>query len=35
MEAQIVNDRGGDRWVRHLDRMVDLQLDDVQRRRGR
>jgi AcrR family transcriptional regulator len=35
MEAQIVNDPGGDRWVRHLDRMVDLHLNDVQRRRGR
>ena len=33
MEAQMVNDPGGDRWVRHLDRMVDLQLDDIQRRR--
>ena len=33
MEAQMANDPGGDRWVRHLDRLVDLQLDDVQKRR--
>jgi AcrR family transcriptional regulator len=32
MEAQLANDPGGNRWVRHLDRLIDLQLDDVQRR---
>lgn len=35
MEAQLANDPGGDRWVRHLDRMIDLHLDDAQRRRAR
>ena len=29
METQIVNDPGGDRWLRHLDRMVDLHLDNI------
>jgi AcrR family transcriptional regulator len=29
METQIVNDPGGDRWLRHLDRMVDLHLDNT------
>ena len=33
MEAQLANDPGGDRWVRHLDRMIDLHLDDAQQRR--
>ena len=32
MEAQLANDPGGDRWVRHLDRMIDLHLDDAQQR---
>ena len=27
MEAQASNDPGGDRWIRHLDRMIDLHLD--------
>ena len=35
MEAQLANDPGGDRWVRHLDRMVDLHLDDANRRSAR
>jgi AcrR family transcriptional regulator len=29
MDAQLTNDPGGDRWVRHLDRLVDLYLDDA------
>ena len=32
IEAQISNDPGGDRWLRHLDRLTDLHLDDIQRR---
>ena len=28
-EAQLSNDPGGDRWTRHLDRLVDLYLDDA------
>jgi AcrR family transcriptional regulator len=35
MEAQLSNDPGGNRWVRHLNRLVDLYIDDVvQRSRG-
>jgi AcrR family transcriptional regulator len=34
MEAQLANDPGGQRWVRHLDRMIDLYLDDIQGRRS-
>jgi AcrR family transcriptional regulator len=32
VDAQISNDPGGTRWVRHLDRLVDLYLDDAERR---
>src|SRR3954453_20224501 len=32
MQAQLANDPAGNRWVRHLDRMVDLHLDDARRR---
>jgi AcrR family transcriptional regulator len=32
VDAQISNDPGGRRWIRHLDRLIDLYLDDVQRR---
>jgi len=28
-DAQISNDPGGDRWLRHLSRLVDLLVDDV------
>lgn len=28
IEAQLSNDPGGDRWLRHLDRMVDLLVDN-------
>jgi AcrR family transcriptional regulator len=34
IDAQISNDPGGDRWTRHVDRLVDLHLDDVQKRRA-
>jgi hypothetical protein len=29
MEAQLSNEPGGNRWVRHLNRLVDLYVDDV------
>jgi AcrR family transcriptional regulator len=29
IEAQIANDPGGTRWIRHLDRLVDLYVDDA------
>jgi AcrR family transcriptional regulator len=32
MEAQLSNDPGGNRWVRHLNRLVDLYIDDVLQR---
>ena len=32
-DAQASNDPGGDRWTRHLDRLVDLYLDDANKRR--
>jgi hypothetical protein len=35
VEAQLSNDPGGTRWTRHLDRLVDLYLDDVNRRSPR
>ena len=28
-DAQISNDPGGNRWLRHLNRLVDLLVDDV------
>jgi len=33
-EAQLSNDPGGDRWLRHLDRLVDLLVDDAIARGG-
>lgn len=33
--AQMSNDPGGNRWVRHLDRLIDLYLDDATTRRRR
>jgi AcrR family transcriptional regulator len=33
--AQNSNDPGGNRWVRHLDRLIDLYLDDLPHRRAR
>ena len=36
MEAQLSNDPGGNRWTRHLSRLVDLYVDDaIQRSRPR
>jgi AcrR family transcriptional regulator len=32
IEAQLSNEPGGDRWLRHLDRMVDLLVDDANER---
>jgi AcrR family transcriptional regulator len=34
-DAQLSNDPGGDRWTRHLDRLIDMHLDEVKRRRKR
>jgi AcrR family transcriptional regulator len=33
IHAQLSNDPGGDRWSRHLERLTDLYLDDIHRRR--
>ena len=33
-EAQLANDPGGNRWFRHLDRLVDLLVDDAMARGG-
>jgi AcrR family transcriptional regulator len=35
LNAQMSNDPRGNRWVRHLDRLIDLYLDDANRRRTR
>jgi AcrR family transcriptional regulator len=35
IDAQTSNDPGGDRWVRHLDRLIDLHLHDANRRSRR
>jgi AcrR family transcriptional regulator len=32
MEAQMSNDPGGNRWTRHLERLVDLYVDDATKR---
>lgn len=32
IDAQLSNDPGGDRWSRHLERLIDLYLDDTLRR---
>jgi AcrR family transcriptional regulator len=34
MEGQLSNDPGGNRWTRHLNRLVDLLVDDVIARKG-
>jgi AcrR family transcriptional regulator len=34
MEAQLSNEPGGTRWVRHLNRLVDLLVDDALTRRS-
>jgi AcrR family transcriptional regulator len=33
IDAQVSNDPGGRRWIRHLDRLTDMYLDDVTRRK--
>jgi AcrR family transcriptional regulator len=35
IDAQISNDPGGNRWTRHLDRLVDMHIDEAERRRNR
>jgi AcrR family transcriptional regulator len=35
MAAQLSNDPGGNRWIRHLDRLCDLYLDDSAQRSSR
>lgn len=35
IEAQLANDPGGNRWARHLNRLVDLYLDDALERSKR
>lgn len=35
VDAQMSNDPGGNRWIRHLDRLIDLYIDDANRRRTR
>jgi AcrR family transcriptional regulator len=35
MEAQMSNDPGGNRWTRHLNRLVDLYIDDATERKNR
>ena len=35
IDAQIANDPAGDRWIRHLDRLTDLYLDEAKRRTRR
>ena len=32
IDAQISNDPDGNRWTRHLDRLIDMYLDDAKRR---
>jgi AcrR family transcriptional regulator len=35
VDAQISNDPGGDRWIRHLNRLADMYLDEPKRRKRR
>jgi AcrR family transcriptional regulator len=35
IEAQLSNDPGGNRWTRHLNRLVDLYVDDAVKRSAR
>lgn len=35
LEAQMSNDPGGTRWIRHLNRLVDLYVDDALERNKR
>jgi AcrR family transcriptional regulator len=32
INAQVSNDPGGNRWIRHLDHLIDLYLDDAKAR---
>lgn len=34
IDVQMANDPKGDRWIRHLDRMIDLHLDNARPRRN-
>ena len=34
VDAQIANDPNGNRWTRHLNRLTDMYLDEVQQRRN-
>jgi AcrR family transcriptional regulator len=34
VDAQIANDPGGRRWIRHLERLIDLYIDDAIQRRS-
>ena len=35
IDAQASNEPGGTRWIRHLDRLTDMHLDNPRRRRSR
>ena len=35
ISQQLANDPGGDRWIRHLDRLTDMYLDEPKRRKRR
>jgi hypothetical protein len=35
VDQQITNDPAGDRWVRHLDAVIDMFLDHVDNRKRR
>jgi hypothetical protein len=35
IDAQVSNDPGGRRWIRHLDRLVDMYVEDVGSRKVR
>lgn len=34
MESQFTQDPGGDRYIRHLDRLIDMYLDEIPQRRN-
>jgi AcrR family transcriptional regulator len=34
LEAQLSNDPGGDRYIRHLDRLSDMYVDEIEHRRN-
>jgi hypothetical protein len=35
IEAQLSNEPGGDRWLRHLNRMTDVLVDNAEERNPR